>query len=99
MISRTIFAISAEESRFSLNGALLVLKERGLAMVATDGHRLAMSETRQDVSGIRSPYRALVPRKAMGEISKLAQEAPAGCSRELLPAMRITCSSSSANGS
>ncbi len=43
MISRTIFAISAEESRFSLNGGLLVLKERGLAMVATDGHRLAYS--------------------------------------------------------
>ncbi len=76
MISRTIFAISAEESRFSLNGGLLVLKERGLAMVATDGHRLAYSETRQDVSGIRGPYRALIPRKAMGEILKLAQEAP-----------------------
>ncbi len=33
-------------------------------------------ETRQDVSGIRGPYRALIPRKAMGEILKLAQEAP-----------------------
>jgi DNA polymerase III subunit beta len=77
VIARTIFAISSEESRFSLNGALLILKERGVAMVSTDGHRLAYAETRQELSGIRAPYRALVPRKAMGEILKLAQESPA----------------------
>jgi len=76
LIARTVFAISTEESRFSLNGALLVVKERGLAMVSTDGHRLAYVETRQDLTGIRTPYRALVPRKAMGEILKLAQESP-----------------------
>src|SRR3977135_3123613 len=39
MIGKTIFAISAEESRFTLNGALLILKATGLTMVATDGHR------------------------------------------------------------
>ena len=77
LISRTIFAISSEESRFTLNGALLILKERGLVMVSTDGHRLAYVETTQDVEGIRSTYRALVPRKAMGEILKLSQEAAA----------------------
>jgi DNA polymerase-3 subunit beta len=75
IISRTIFAISTEESRFSLNGALLILKERGIAMVSTDGHRLAYVETQQEVPGIQIPYRTLVPRKAMGEILKLAQEA------------------------
>jgi DNA polymerase-3 subunit beta len=78
VIGRTMFAISSEESRFSLNGALLVLREKGLAMVATDGHRLAYVETRQEQEGIRSNYRALVPRKAMGEILKLAQESAAG---------------------
>jgi DNA polymerase-3 subunit beta len=75
LIGRTIFAISSEESRFTLNGALLILKDRGVAMVSTDGHRLSFVETAQDVEGIRSSYRALVPRKAMGEILKLAQEA------------------------
>ncbi len=74
LIGRTVFAISSEESRFSLNGGLLVLKEKGLAMVSTDGHRLAYVETRNEQAGIRSAYRALVPRKAMGEILKLAQE-------------------------
>ena len=40
-LSKTIFAISSEESRYTLNGALLVLKAESMAMVATDGHRLA----------------------------------------------------------
>src|SRR3954469_21700424 len=34
MIQRTVFAISAEESRFTLNGALLLLRSNGLVMVA-----------------------------------------------------------------
>jgi DNA polymerase-3 subunit beta len=74
MISRTIFAISMEESRFTLNGSLLLLKSNGLAMVATDGHRLAMVEHPVDLPGVTSPFRALLPRKAMGEILKLGQE-------------------------
>ena len=44
MISKTIFAISNEDSRYTLNGALLLLKPESLTMVATDGHRLAMIE-------------------------------------------------------
>jgi DNA polymerase-3 subunit beta len=75
MISRTIFAISAEESRFTLNGALILLKPHTVTMVATDGHRLAMVENKEDLPGITDQYRALLPKKAMGEILKLAQEA------------------------
>ncbi len=52
-------------------------------MVSTDGHRLAYAETRQELSGIRTPYRALVPRKAMGEILKLAEESSADLSLSL----------------
>lgn len=75
MIGKTIFAISAEESRFTLNGALLVLKKGGLVMVATDGHRLAMVESAGELSGIKASYRALLPKKAMQEIQKLAADA------------------------
>ena len=50
MIARTIFAISMEESRFTLNGSLLLLKKDGLSMVATDGHRLAMVEHPVDLA-------------------------------------------------
>jgi len=75
MIARTIFAISTEESRFTLNGALLLLKNKGITMVATDGHRLSMVDHEIELPGIAGSYRALLPRKAMGEILKLASEA------------------------
>src|SRR5205814_5962297 len=44
MIAKTIFASSSEESRFTLNVALLVLKKDSKAMVATAGHRLPLVE-------------------------------------------------------
>src|ERR1700722_8618189 len=44
LIARTVFSISNEESRYTLNGALLVIKAESLSMVATDGHRLAHIE-------------------------------------------------------
>src|ERR687884_604612 len=50
MISRTAFAISMEESRFTLNGALLLMRPEGLTMVATDGHRLALVEQPVDLA-------------------------------------------------
>jgi DNA polymerase-3 subunit beta len=74
MIAGTIFAISAEESRFTLNGALLILKETGLVMVATDGHRLALLEKTINLPGLAGSYRALLPKKAMNEIQKLASD-------------------------
>ncbi|MBV9612897.1 MAG: DNA polymerase III subunit beta [Acidobacteriaceae bacterium] len=74
MIAGTIFAISAEESRFTLNGALLILKDSGLVMVATDGHRLAMIEKHVPLEGLSGSYRALLPKKAMSEILKLASD-------------------------
>ncbi|MCX6623509.1 MAG: DNA polymerase III subunit beta [Acidobacteria bacterium] len=77
MIARTIFAISNEESRFTLNGALLVLREGGMVMVSTDGHRLSLVETLSEVPGVETSERALLPRKAMGEILKLTSEAGA----------------------
>src|SRR5438309_5575199 len=51
MIARTSFAISAEESRFTLNGALLLMRPEGLTMVATDGHRLAYVQAAPAESG------------------------------------------------
>jgi DNA polymerase III subunit beta len=74
MIGKTVFSISSEESRFTLNGALLVLKKGGLIMVATDGHRLAMVESVDEIPTISDSYRALLPRKAMVELQKLASE-------------------------
>jgi DNA polymerase-3 subunit beta len=73
MISRTSFAISMEESRFTLNGALLVMRPDGLTMVATDGHRLAYVQAAPgEIGEISQQFRALIPKKAMLEIVKLA---------------------------
>lgn len=75
MIARTTFAISTEESRYTLNGALLLIKPELLVMVATDGHRLAMVETAHKFAAFRDEVRVLVPKKAMNEVQRLAAEA------------------------
>jgi len=74
MIHKTIFAISSEESRYTLNGALLLLKPDSVTMVATDGHRLALIEREMAVEGIKNELRVLIPKKAMGELQRLLAE-------------------------
>ena len=72
MIAKTIFAISSEESRYTLNGALLVLKAESMAMVATDGHRLAhIEKLGESLEGITGEKKTLIPRKALGELLSL----------------------------
>ena len=66
MIGKVIFAVSAEESRFQLNGALLRVKDGALELVATDGHRLALVENA--LEGGKEADGVLVPRKALQEL-------------------------------
>ncbi len=73
MISKILFAVSAEESRFQLNGALLKLKDGSLEMVATDGHRLALVEGGLEGNGAAQEA-VLVPRKALQELQRLEGE-------------------------
>src|SRR5260370_39586558 len=75
LIGKTKFAISMEESRYTLNGGLLILKPDTLAMVATDCHRLALAETDHKLSGLNCEVKVLVPNKAMDEDEKLASAA------------------------
>ena len=70
MIHRTMFAITQEESRYSLNGSLLVLQPDVVHMVATDGHRLAIVGKGMEIPGIEADVRALIPRKTLIEILK-----------------------------
>jgi DNA polymerase III subunit beta len=75
MVAKVLFAVSAEESRFQLNGALFKVKDGALEIVATDGHRLALVEKREealrDGGGEDS---VLVPRKALQELQRLEGE-------------------------
>lgn len=70
LISHSAFAISTEESRYVLNGALLLLKPDGLTMVATDGHRMAHVEYGKP-QAITSELRLLIPKAALGELNFL----------------------------
>jgi len=72
MIARTGFAIAHEESRYTLNGALMVLKPESITMVATDGHRLAHVErSGEKFDGVSGEMKTLVPKKAMDELKSL----------------------------
>jgi DNA polymerase-3 subunit beta len=71
MISKTIFAISNEESRYTLNGALMVLKPESITFVATDGHRLAHIERAGSKFEVSGEVKTLVPKKAMSELNSL----------------------------
>ena len=72
LIARTGFAISNEESRYTLNGALMLLKPESITMVATDGHRLAHCErSGEKFDGVSGEMKTLVPKKAMDELRSL----------------------------
>jgi DNA polymerase-3 subunit beta len=72
MIARTSFAIANEESRYTLNGALMVLKPESITMVATDGHRLAHVERGgEKFEGVSGELKTLIPKKAMDELRSL----------------------------
>lgn len=72
MIAKTGFAISNEESRYTLNGGLMMLKPESITMVATDGHRLAHVErSGEKFEGVSGEMKTLVPKKAMDELKSL----------------------------
>ena len=66
MVEKVVFAITHEETRFQLNGALLKIAEGRMEMVATDGHRMAL--VTMPVSAGVQDLTILIPRKALNEI-------------------------------
>jgi len=72
LIERTAFAISSQESRYTLNGVLLVLKPGRAEMVATDGSRLSLAVREMEVTGIRNEERLLIPKRAIAGLKRLA---------------------------
>jgi DNA polymerase III subunit beta len=77
LIDRTRFAISTEETRYYLNGIFLHVTDEDeplLKAAATDGHRLARF-TLPRPDGAAGMPDVIVPRKAVGELRKLLDEA------------------------
>lgn len=71
MINRTLFAVTKEDVRYSLNGALLEIGGGKVRMVATDAHRLALVEKDDAELGTTAEVRAIIPKKALAEIRDL----------------------------
>jgi DNA polymerase-3 subunit beta len=71
MIDKVIFAITTDDPRYSLNGALMIVHKKDLTMVATDGHRLAYASRSTVKDGPDDALRVIVPRKTLSELQKL----------------------------
>ena len=74
MVSRCIFAITEEESRYTLSGALMIIGSGSVTFVTTDGHRLASISWNLEIPGVEEEIRVLIPKKALVELSKLVAE-------------------------
>lgn len=73
MIDRVYFAIT-QEQRYYLNGALMILKNRGIELVSTDGHRLAYTALPLEMPDLETEIRGIVSKKALGELRKFEGE-------------------------
>jgi len=74
LIERVVFSITTEDPRYSLNGALFMLKEGYLTLVATDGHRLAYITKKLENVDKGKDIKVIVPRKALTEVSKMTDD-------------------------
>jgi DNA polymerase III subunit beta len=67
-LPRILTSISDEESRFTLNGALLEIRDDSARIVSTDGNRLSLCELSVEW---HTPQRAIIPRFALSELARL----------------------------
>jgi len=78
MVSKTQFAITGEDTRYFLNGALFILRPDSMSLVSTDGHRLALiTVPREGGKGKGKPddeERVILPRKTLLELGRLIAE-------------------------
>ena len=74
-IHNTAFAITNEQSRFTLSGAKFMIDGTSAKMVTTDGHRLAYIERQLSETSQTETMDALIPKKALLELVKIARDA------------------------
>jgi DNA polymerase III subunit beta len=84
MVAKTQFAITGEDTRYFLNGALFILRPDSMSLVATDGHRLALVTVDRDGKGKKDAdeIKAILPKKTLGELSRLLLEGDGDISYE-----------------
>ncbi len=82
LIEQTHFCMANQDVRYYLNGLLLELRQDNLRAVATDGHRLALSEAHCDIVP-GDINQIILPRKGVMELSRLLSDSDDGCQIEL----------------
>lgn len=73
IIERTSFAMAQQDVRYYLNGMLWELQDQILKVVATDGHRLALSSTETE-GGVNDLHQVIMPRKGVNELVRLLMD-------------------------
>lgn len=82
LIDQTHFCMANQDVRYYLNGMLLEIKNGILRAVATDGHRLAISDT--DCADVTTEERqVIIPRKGVLELGRLLVDDEAPCTVEV----------------
>lgn len=71
LLARTSFSMADKDARQYLNGTLLDIRQGKLCCVATDGHRLALCDTRLDAEV--ADRQVLLPRKAVLELTRILE--------------------------
>jgi DNA polymerase-3 subunit beta len=70
MVALTQFAITGEDTRYYLNGAQFVLRPEAMTFVATDGHRLALVNIKNE-GAKTDEIKAILPRKTLAELGRI----------------------------
>ncbi len=71
MIARTQFATTSDDTRYFLNGVLLVAGEGHFSLVATDGHRLSLVRAERAGEAPAEEVRVILPKKTVAELGRL----------------------------
>jgi len=74
LLDQVSFSMAQQDVRYFLNGMLLEITAQHTRVVATDGHRLAMSTHGEGVAGA-GRAQAIIPRKGVMELGRLLAEA------------------------
>jgi len=97
LLDRTHFAMAQQDVRYYLNGLLLTLRTDRARCVATDGHRLALSDADVNLQ-IEDNVQVIIPRKAITELIRLLDNSEAEINLQIsnrhlrvqLPGLRFT---------
>jgi DNA polymerase III subunit beta len=77
MVTKTLFSVSTDETRYHLSGVLYESDGARVRMVSTDGHRLSLAE--RPLAGPKVSPGVMIPRKGLQELLRALEASEVGC--------------------